>query len=267
MAGYARLPFLVILQQCISEASPLQRPVEAASNLRPRAPTSASSILQDLSKTIVTRTVVTTVTQTQETKTVEYPEGTRMVSDATPRQSTLPVSEGSTPMAEVFAQLRRAAPQEELETIKFPSSPSAYITKDTHGDGVTHEDNLPDQSQPEISPHSPVVGLLDLQEKHYDNEAVKDPEQKHQEALLSKSKVDTPQESKQDHNAEVTEKTDVKNPDIQKTGIMPSFISISGGVGSEFGMLPAACRLLFFLIGFVIVLIAACGCASAALLF
>merc|ERR1719191_596268 len=107
MARYARLPLLLICQHLLGQASPLRRPQSAA-----------GSILQDLSKTVVTKTIVTTITtQTQETKTVvtkekpaEDSEPGRLDNYSNRRQSMLPLSEGSTPMSEVFAQMRRAAP-------------------------------------------------------------------------------------------------------------------------------------------------------------
>jgi len=235
---------------------------------------------QDLSsKTVVTRTVVTTITtQTQETKTVvtkekpaEDPETTRIDGDSRH------LSDGSTSMAEVLAQLRRAAPPEEVETIKFPSSPSAYSVrqddkflpqKDVHGDAGTLEENLTDHSQPEPSPRSLGISLLDVQGKHDITTEIKDPEERHQPAShFAKSKAEASPESAQLNRATaVMEKIDPKNSGSQKNNVWESLISISQGSGSGFGMLPAACRLLFFLIGFVIVLIAACGCASAALL-
>jgi len=277
MARFARFPFLVLIQYSLSKGSPLRRPQVAP----------ASSVLQDLSKTVVTKTVVTTITtQTQETKTVvtkEKPaddaESSRFDNDSSNvRQSTstvaegstsdahanmLPVSEGSTSMAEVFASLRRAAPRDEVETIRFPSSPSAYFRKDSHGDAAGEDPSpLPDQSPPEQN-----SVLLDLQEKH----EVKDAEEgRHEEpkhfAKSQPAALPTVLASKQDLVTDAVEKINSTKSVDPKTITWKSLISISQGSDSENAMLPAACRLLFFLIGVVIVVLAACGCASAALL-
>lgn len=262
MTRHVRLPFLLFLHQSFCKASPLRR-----------AP--ASSVLQDMSKTVVTKTVVTTITtQTQETKTVvtkekpaEDPEVSRFENDSNVRQSMLPVSEGSMSVAEVMASLRRSIPREreEVETIQFPSSPSAYFRKETHGDPGVIEDNVADQSQPEQSQREPETSLVDLREKHNVKEA-----QKAQH--IGKSNAEASSQSKQDRVVEsggtFVEKVDRQNQNQNlgdaKTSRWQSLLGTSAGVQSE--MLPAACRLLFFLIGLVIVVLAACGCASAALL-
>lgn len=253
MVRHARLPFLLFLQHLVCNASPLRR-----------AP--ASSILQDLSNTVVTKTVVTTITtQTQETKTVvtkekpaEESEVSRFDNDSNVRLPVLPVSEGSTSVAEVMASMRRAAPREEVETIQFPAAASAYIRKDTHGDGGMLEDNMTDQSQPEHVAHAPDMGLLDVQEKHNLRE-------KHQAQHFAKGNTEEASERKQEERVtDVAENADLQNSrDIQMSR-WQSLLSTSEGSGN--GMLPAACRLLFFLVGVIIVLLAACGCASAALL-
>jgi len=261
MACYARLPLLLTIQYSLIKASPLRR-----------ARASPSSVVQDLSKTVVTKTVVTTIT-TQETKTVvtkekpaEDPEPARLDNDNNGRQSILPLSEGSTSMAEVYDQLRRAAPREEVETIRFPSSPSAYFRKDGHGSSASGdtgmlEDNVSDQSQPEQAPHSPELRFLDLQEKHDVSEEVKEPEERHHEPQHSaKTKSETSTESKQD----VIEKVDHKVSGDSWTNRWQSFLSVSEGSDLGFQMLPAACRLLFFLVGVVVVFLIACGFASVA---
>jgi len=261
MARYARLPFLLLLQHSLSKANPL------ASLRRPAA---SSRLLQDLSKTVVTKTVVTTITtQTQETKTVvtkekpaEDPEVTRFDNDSSARQS---MAEGSTSMAEVLAR-SRAAPREEVETIQFPASPSAYFRKETHGDTGMLDENLPEQNQmeqasdasartAEASIRTPDTSFLDLQEKH-------EVEEKRAAQRSGKRKIlEAPFESKQ---LPIADKVDPLNSDDAKASRWQSLISVSAG--SQFAMLPAACRLLFFLIGLVIVVLTACGCASAALL-
>eukprot|EP00746_Dinoflagellata_sp_MGD_P000597 gnl/MRDRNA2_/MRDRNA2_101081_c0_seq1.p1 gnl/MRDRNA2_/MRDRNA2_101081_c0~~gnl/MRDRNA2_/MRDRNA2_101081_c0_seq1.p1 ORF type:complete len:270 (-),score=60.22 gnl/MRDRNA2_/MRDRNA2_101081_c0_seq1:26-835(-) len=268
MARYARLPLLLICQHLLAQASPLRRA---------RAP--ARSMLQDQndldSKTVVTKTIVTTITtQTQETKTVvtkekptEDSEPTRLDNESNGRQSMLPLAEGSTPMAEVFAQMRRAAPRAEVETIRFPSSPESYFGKDSHGDTGMGEDNIAEQSQSEQAPHSSDLG----------GQEVKDQEEPHHEPQhFPKAKPDTSLESKQDHIAETLEKNDLKKSGDSPTKLqsflgdaptrLQSFISLSEGSDSGFQMLPAACRLLFFLVGVVVVFLLACGFASAALL-
>lgn len=260
MTRHVSLSFLVFLHQSLCKASPLRR-----------AP--ASSILQDLSqdlsKTVVTKTVVTTITtQTQETKTVvtkekpaEDTDVSRFDTDSSVRQSVLPVPEGSTSLAEVMASLRRAAPREELETIRFPSSPSAYFRKESHGDSGVFEDNVSEPSQSEHAPHASDVSFIDLQENH----SLKDAHEVHH---LAQGKDETSSESKQDH-VDPQKTWDAKMVDPQKQwdakmGRWQSFLTTSAG--SQDMMLPAAFRLLFFLVGLVIVLLAACGCASAALL-
>jgi len=252
-----------------------------------RARTPARSVLQEQndvdSKTVVTKTIVTTITtQTQETKTVvtkekptEDSEPTRLDNESNGRQSMLPISEGSTPMAEVFAQMRRAAPREEVETIRFPSSPSSYIGKDSHGDPGVGEDSVVEQGQSEQA----VKEVKDQEVKDQEGQAeqaqhssdlsgqeVKDQEEPHHEPQhFPKAKPDTSLESKQDHTTEIMEKVDPKKS-VDSTTRLQSFLSISEGADSGFQMLPAACRLLFFLVGVVIVFLLACGFASAALL-
>lgn len=219
-------------------------------------------MLQDLSKTVVTKTVVTTITtQTQETKTVvtkekpaEESEPGRLDNEPNGRQSMLPLAEGSTPMSEVLTQLRRTAPREEVETIRFPSSPSAYIGKDSQ-----IEDNLSDQNQSEQAPHS---SDLRVQE-------VKDQEEAHHEpqpaAISLIQKPDASPEVKQDRVPDILEKANLKKAG-DAASRWQSFLGISEGSDLGFQMLPAACRLLFFLIGVVVVFLVACGFASAALL-
>lgn len=252
MARYARLPFLLLLQHSLSKANPLR-------SLRHPA---SSNLLQDrsTSKTVFTKTVVTTITtQTQETKTVvtkekpaEDPEVSRFENDS---NSRLPVSEGSTSMAEVVASMRRASPREDVETIQFPSSPAAYNV-----------------IQSEQAPHAPDMSLVDLQEKH--KITLKEA---HEPQHFVKSKAEAPTESKQeDHAADIVKKVDPQKSGDTKTSRWHSLpvlsllsLSQTEGLteGSQFAMLPAACRLLFFLVGAVIVVLLACGCASAALVF
>lgn len=255
MACYARLPLLLAIQYSLLKASPLRRA---------RA---SPSVVQDLSKTVVTKTVVTTIT-TQETQTftkekpAEDPEPARLDNDSNGRQSMLPLSEGSTSMAEVYDQLRRAAPREEVETIRFPSSPSAYYRKDVHGSSASGDagmlEDTADQSPPEQTPRSPEL-RIDAENLLQ----VKDQEEKHHEPQHSaKTKLDTSPESKQD----VIEKVDPKVSGDSWTNRWQSFLSISEGSDLGFQMLPAACRLLFFLVGVVIVFCIACGFASVAVL-
>jgi len=161
-------------------------------------------------------------------------------------------------MAEVMASLRRVAPRDEVETIQFPSSQSAYFRKETHDDPGIFEDNVPDQHLPEQAPQAPDMSLVDLSEKHSVKEA-------HEPQQIAKSRPEARQESKQeDHAAAIVDKVDLPNPEDANTSRWQSLLSLSER--SQSAMLPAACRLLFFLIGVVIVVLAACGCASAALL-